>query len=297
MATRSITGTILRSDGSPWYGAVVRFALLDDTYTASPAQTLPISPIEVTTDASGQCTVVLISGLDQNYRVTLPDRSTFNITVPAGSPTTLETLRAATFGTPTPNSSVETALLALYGSPPVGRAAMAVKEGGVTKVTEATASNYDDSDFNVTESPTGQANISLAYGTSAGTPAEGNHTHAAGALGSLSDVVITSAALGEILRHNGANWVDSAFKVLTGSATYNPPSLTNGQIDAVLVTVTGVALGDPCFAGHNQAGTQNLTWHAQGHGADQARVVVHNTSGGTVDLASGTVRVVCFAGV
>lgn len=202
MATRSITGTVLRSDGSPWVGATVRFQLVDDAYTASPAQTLPISPIEVATDAAGQFTVVLISGLDRNYRVALPDRSTFEITVPAGSATTLETLRAATFGTPTPNSSVETALLALYGSPPIGRAAVAVQEGDVTKVAEALFLDFDDSDFNVTESPTGEANISLNYGTGAGQPAEGNHTHAGWTPASSSGPA--SLALAEDT-DNGAN--------------------------------------------------------------------------------------------
>lgn len=297
MATRTITGTILRSDGSPWAGATVRFQLLDDTYTASPAQTLPISPIEVATDSSGSCTVVLVSGLDQNYLVTLPDGSTFEITVPAGSATTLETLRAATFGTPTPNSSVETALLAIYGTPPIGRAAVAVQEGDVTVVTEAAYLDFDASDFNVTESPAGEANISLAYGTSAGTPAEGNHAHPAGALDSLSDVVITAAATGEIVRYDGSNWVDSAFRVLTGSATWDPASLGTGQIDATTVTVTGLAAGDPCFAGHANVATTNLTLHAIGDATNSARVVLHNTTGGTVNIASGTVRVVCFAGV
>jgi hypothetical protein len=41
-----------------------------------------------------------------------------------------------------------------------------------------TVLDFDASDFAVTSSPAGEANISLAYGTGAGTPAEGNHTHA-----------------------------------------------------------------------------------------------------------------------
>lgn len=51
-----------------------------------------------------------------------------------------------------------------------------VQEGGV-KEDDMTILNYDGTDFNVTNSPAGTANISLAYGTSANTPAEGNHTH------------------------------------------------------------------------------------------------------------------------
>jgi hypothetical protein len=110
-------------------------------------------------------------------------------------------------------------------------------------------------------------------------------------------VVITSAATGEIVRYDGSNWVDSAFRVLTGSATWDPASLGTGQIDATTVTVTGVAAGDPCFAGHANVATTNLTLHAIGDATNSARVVLHNTTGGTVNIASGTVRVVCFAGV
>jgi hypothetical protein len=53
-----------------------------------------------------------------------------------------------------------------------------VQEGDVQVAAAATVLDFDASDFNVTETPAGEANIALAYGTGAGTPAEGNHTHA-----------------------------------------------------------------------------------------------------------------------
>lgn len=53
-----------------------------------------------------------------------------------------------------------------------------VQEGDSTVEASATTLDFDASDFNVTSSPSGEANIALAYGTGAGTPAEGNHTHA-----------------------------------------------------------------------------------------------------------------------
>ncbi len=62
--------------------------------------------------------------------------------------------------------------------PTGGGGSIAVEEGDSVVVATAAVMDFDASDFNVTESPSGEANISLAYGTSAGTPAEGNHSHA-----------------------------------------------------------------------------------------------------------------------
>ena len=52
---------------------------------------------------------------------------------------------------------------------------LAVEEGGVEE-DGITRFDFDGSDFDVTVTTT-QAAIALAYGTAAGTPAEGNHTH------------------------------------------------------------------------------------------------------------------------
>ena len=52
-----------------------------------------------------------------------------------------------------------------------------VQEGDTSVVAAATTLDFDASDFNVTDTGGVEANIALAYGTSAGTPAEGNHTH------------------------------------------------------------------------------------------------------------------------
>jgi hypothetical protein len=55
--------------------------------------------------------------------------------------------------------------------------ALEVKEGNSSVDTGVTVLDFDASDFTVSESPEGEINLGLAYGTSAGTPAEGNHTH------------------------------------------------------------------------------------------------------------------------
>jgi hypothetical protein len=59
----------------------------------------------------------------------------------------------------------------LYGAP------LLVQEGGVTVDAAVDTLNFDASDFNVTEGAENYISLALAYGTSAGTPAEGNHLH------------------------------------------------------------------------------------------------------------------------
>jgi hypothetical protein len=57
-------------------------------------------------------------------------------------------------------------------------ASIAIEEGNAAVGSFATL-DFDGSDFNITDEGSGEALIQLAYGTGAGTPAEGNHTHAA----------------------------------------------------------------------------------------------------------------------
>jgi hypothetical protein len=117
---------------------------------------------------------------------------------------------------------------------------------------------------------------------------------AGGSLDDLSDVVITAAASGEILRHNGTNWVDSTFKILTGSTTWDPASINDDQVATASVTVTGVVAGDPCFAGFSQFGAQNVLLEAHVSGADTVQVLLYNASGVAQNPDSGTVNVICF---
>lgn len=58
-----------------------------------------------------------------------------------------------------------------------GGTTITVQEGDVTASATVDTLDFDASDFTVSISPAGEANIGLAYGTSAGTPAEGNHSH------------------------------------------------------------------------------------------------------------------------
>jgi hypothetical protein len=75
-----------------------------------------------------------------------------------------------------------------------GTAAIEIQEEDVQTVAEATVLNFDGSDFNVTDGGSGEAQIALAYGTSAGTPAEGNHTHAAPGLAYIAESAFSGSS-------------------------------------------------------------------------------------------------------
>ena len=66
---------------------------------------------------------------------------------------------------------------------------LAVKEGGSAIDSNVNTLDFDASDFNLTESPEDEINISLNYGTSAGQPAEGNHTHTSSAITDFATAV------------------------------------------------------------------------------------------------------------
>lgn len=78
--------------------------------------------------------------------------------------------------------------------------------------------------------------------------------------------------------------------VLNGFATYDPPSLADGVGATTTVTVTGLALGDFVLASFS-LDLQGITVTAWVSATDTASVRFQNESGGTLDLASGTLRV------
>jgi hypothetical protein len=87
-----------------------------------------------------------------------------------------------------------------------------VEEGNVSEGT-ATSLDFDDSDFTIGLAA-GEAEIALNYGTGAGQPAEGNHTHAGGVsnLDDLADVNAAAPSDGDVLTWDATpgEWVASA---------------------------------------------------------------------------------------
>jgi hypothetical protein len=81
---------------------------------------------------------------------------------------------------------------------------------------------------------------------------------------------------------------------LSGSATYDPPSLSTGTGATTTVTVPGAKLGMPAFAGFS-TDVQGIVLSASVQSADVVAVRFYNETGGTVDLASGTLTAIVQA--
>jgi hypothetical protein len=77
--------------------------------------------------------------------------------------------------------------------------------------------------------------------------------------------------------------------ILTGSATYDAASLADGVGATTTVTVTGAALGDYVLVSHG-VDLAGITVTGYVSAADTVSVRFQNESGGTLDLASSTLR-------
>lgn len=81
--------------------------------------------------------------------------------------------------------------------------------------------------------------------------------------------------------------VSNAFPVLSGSKTWNPPSVADKASTTTTVSVVGAALGAPATAAFS-LDLAGLNLNAYVSAADTVTVVLSNLTGGAVDLASGT---------
>lgn len=91
---------------------------------------------------------------------------------------------------------------------------------------------------------------------------------------------------------DGFRKIDAAVgRVLTGSAVFNPPSLADGAGTNTTVTVTGAALGDFVDAVSFSVDLAGVTLTGYVSAANTVTARLQNESGGSVDLAEGTLRV------
>lgn len=82
-------------------------------------------------------------------------------------------------------------------------------------------------------------------------------------------------------------------RILTGSKTFDPPSIANGASTTTTVTVTGAILGNRALASFS-LDTTGVALAAQVTAANTVTVIFLNLTGGAVDLASGTLAVTVF---
>jgi hypothetical protein len=80
----------------------------------------------------------------------------------------------------------------------------------------------------------------------------------------------------------------SMLDAFTGSATFNPTSLVDGAGETTTITVTGARLGDSCEVSFSNdlQGILMSSWVTN----DTVNVRFQNETGGTIDLAEGTLR-------
>ncbi len=89
--------------------------------------------------------------------------------------------------------------------------------------------------------------------------------------------------------------LNSAFPSIKalGSVTYNPSNLVDGAGEAKEVTATGAALGDFCICSFS-LDVADVMFTAHVTAANTVTVWVQNESTGTVNLGSGTLKVIVF---
>lgn len=160
-----------------------------------------------------------------------------------------------------------------------------VQEGDSDVDTAATTLDFDASDFNVTSSPAGEANIALAYGTSAGTPAEGNHTHVGGGAVVIPIFVQPFLVGGSGTLHGGQTpTVGSVIGTTTLDGTaymvFSVPTGFNSLSKAVVRVYDPTTTGDLRYS-------VATAWGADG---EDRSGTTDSISGTTVALTSGQIK-------
>jgi hypothetical protein len=101
-----------------------------------------------------------------------------------------------------------------------------VREGGVAVVATPAALNFDASDFAVADEGSNVAGIALAYGTGAGTPAEGNHGHASTGITDFAEAVDDRVAALIVAGNN----IDVTYNDAANTLTIDVEALTTADL-------------------------------------------------------------------
>ena len=82
--------------------------------------------------------------------------------------------------------------------------------------------------------------------------------------------------------------------ILRASATWDPGDIGDTAVASTTITVAGAVAGDVVIASHDQISANDMIVSAHVQAADTARVVVHNKTGGNLNIGSGTLYVTVF---
>lgn len=108
----------------------------------------------------------------------------------------------------------------------------------------------------------------------------------------LAEIPILSSGLsiGSTVRFDGTRWIRGP-QLLIATAAWNPGNIADGGVVSTTIAVAGVSFGDPVHVGFSSITNQNWLLSGSVVGVDTVGVAAMNKTGGTVDLASGTLRV------
>ncbi len=87
--------------------------------------------------------------------------------------------------------------------------------------------------------------------------------------------------------------INKSCDYISGSDTWDPGSIADGDEEAKEVTATGAALGDFVLASFS-LDVSDLVLNAQVTAADTVTCILANNTGGAIDLGSGTISVRVF---
>lgn len=120
---------------------------------------------------------------------------------------------------------------------------------------------------------------------------ESSDTTIVGNVGADVSTLVSTTAYSELVL-SGNNQTPAFVNFpLMASTTYDPPSLADGAGVTTTIVVTGAAVGDFVTVSFSQD-LQGITLTAYAYQNDGVAVRFQNESGGVVDLASGTLRVI-----
>jgi len=260
------------------------------------------------------CNYIMSSGLDHGNRNYFPSQFTFTPTVSTferrsgryqGLPFYRLALNAAqqtsdaVSGTFTVSSSgggnAELVGQRIYFSVGKIESASNVKLRLTLSVTNGTSTvtkqNYDNSTSFTKSSGISREEVSIVVPETGGTVTWTMEVIAASAASQYVETFAPVIAAVGVEVGAFSRW--SFEQPLTGSATYDAPSLADGATTTTTITVPGARLGDmvqvaPPFSASGMIITGNVS------ATNTVTIVINNESGGTVDLASGTWRVAVY---